>query len=219
MKKTESILSAVRTFPVPATQKIRLEKKFYELTNAFDYPAGVQFFSSYLLRHPHEFDEGVFCRLGLLVDHLAFAATKKEARKIEQVALRIYSYVLARKPDSQRATWGIGRVYLHRHSRKALPYAKRAFRLSKKEGVSTGMRAQCVGLVYENLGEYRNAALWLRRGLRENPDDWGMYLNLVTFHRYRKQFRSATRYAAKLETLIHRKEPKEFFSKPWGKKL
>lgn len=218
MKEIESILSNDRIRPIPEQQKTLLEKKFIKTTNEFDYPAGVRFFSSYLRRHPDEFDEKVFCRLGLLVDHLAFKASQKKARRAEQLALKIYSYVLARKPDSHKATWGIGRVYLHRNSRKALPYAKRAFYLSKKAGTSIGMRAQCVGLVYENLGEYRNAAHWLKRGIRENPKDWGMHLNLVGFFRLRKQFRAAQQQAILLKQLVE-KEPVRFLKTPWGKKI
>lgn len=218
MKGIESILSNARLRPMPKARKAWLEKKFYETTNAFDYLHGVRIFTSYFLRHPQEFDEKMFCRFGLLVDHLAFKAIPKKRKEFERLALKIYSYVLERVPRSYRAMWGIGRVCLHRHSPKALLYAKRAYRLAKQAGVHKGIWMQHIGIVYENLGMYENAIRWFKRGLRESPNDWGMHLNLVGYYRLRKQFRAARRQAVVLEKLI-KKEPPRFLETPWGKKI
>lgn len=196
----------------------KLESIFKRATDNFRYRWGVSAFEKFLARHPSFFHEKSLCRLGLLYDHLALRESRRR-RYYEEKALKIYRRVLRRVPNSYRATWGIGRVWWHRKNRKALPYARKAFLLARKENKATrGMYAQQVGLVYESFDDFKSAERWLLRGLREHPTDWGLYLNLVVFYRYTRKFEKAKRFAGQLEKLFKKTSP-QFRRTAWGKKI
>lgn len=195
-----------------------LEKIFETASNNSRYRWGISAFEKFFKRHQTFFHEKSLCRLGLLYDHFALKVPRSR-RRFEEKALRIYRHVLRRVPDSYRATWGIGRVWWHRKNQKALAYARKAYRLArKKNSASRGMYAQHVGMVYESLGNFQNAERWLLKGLRENPNDWGLYLNLVVFYRYVRKFEKAMRSAARLKRLFM-KTPPQFRNTAWGKKI
>lgn len=194
------------------------EKIFEKASNNFRYQWGAAVFEKFFKEHPKFFHEKLLCRLGLLLDHLALK-TPRHRRHYERKALQIYRRVLKLKSNSYRATWGIGRVWWHRRSRRALPYARKAFHLAKKENKATrGMYAQQVGLVYESLGDFKNAERWLFKGLRENPTDWGLHLNLVVFYRYVREFEKAKRFATRLQKLF-KKTSSQFRRTAWGRKI
>ncbi len=163
-------------------------------------------------------DEEILCKLGLLYDHWALRESPPERRELEGKALILYRKILRLDPDSSRAWWGMGRVWWHRRSRKALPYALKAYRLKKRSRESVGLYPQHIGLIYESLNDHRKAELWLQRGARENPGDYGSYLNLVVFYRARNKDEKAERYALRLKELFAR-EPRSFRMTPWGKRI
>ena len=195
-----------------------LEKIFYDATNNYKYRWGVNKFEIFLKKHPILIkNEDILCKLGLLYDHLAFK--EKNKRHIhEKKAFGLYKKALKYNPDYFRAVWGIGRIWWHRRSKKAIPYAIKAYRLAKKSKPDYGINAQCVGLVYEALDDYKNAEKWLLKGIEIEPKNWGCYLNLVGFYRLTKQFSKSKFYAKKLETLF-KKESKEFKKTLWGQKI
>lgn len=195
----------------------RLQEIFDEATTNYKYKWGIEEFNKVLKRYPDIEDEDVLCRLGLLYDHSP-AANKEEKKGYEEKAIELYEKVLSFKPESYRATWGIARVYWHRASEKAIPYAKKAYELAKENKENYGMYAQQVGLVYENLGKYEEAEKWLLKGLELEPESWDMYLNLVIFYRLTENFEKSKEIAKKLDEL-YRKEAPEFRNTAWGKKI
>ena len=197
----------------------RVQIIFDRAANNYKYHWGVLHLEKLLKANPGLINEDSLCKLGLLYDHLAMREKRSAARrKYEAKALSLYRQVLRANPNSHRATWGIGRVWWHRRSRKAIPYALRAYHLKKRSGEKVGLYAQNIGLVYEALGDYRNAEKWLLRGLRENRADYGSYLNLVVFYRViKKDFKKARKYAVKLKKLYNEKQ--EFKKTAWGRRI
>jgi len=197
---------------------VYLEKIFYDATNNYKYRWGVNKFKTFLKKHPDLIKkEDILCKLGLLYDHLAFK--EKNKRQVhEKKAFELYKKALKYNPNSFRAVWGIGRIWWHRRNKKAIPYAIKAYKLAKKSKTDYGINAQCVGLVYEAIGDYKNAEKWLLKGIKIEPKNWGCYLNLVGFYRLIKQFSKSKFYAKKLESLF-KKETKEFKKTLWGQKI
>ena len=195
-----------------------LEKIFHEATNNYRYRWGITKFEIFLKKHSVLTKKvDVLYKLGLLYDHLAIR--EKNKRRIhEKKAFELYKKVLKYKPDYYRAVWGIGRIWLHRGSKKSIPYALKAYKLAKKGGIPSAMMTQSVGLTYEAVGDYKNAEKWFLKGIEVEPKNWGCYLNLVGFYRLTKQFSKSKFYAKKLEKLF-RKESKEFKKTLWGQKI
>lgn len=188
--------------------------------NNYRYDYGIRKIEEAVATHPDLLNEDMLCKLGVLYDHSGMKESSRVLRRRhEEHAFSLYRRALKVNPNSYRATWGIGRVWLHRRSRKAIPYALKAYHLKKRSGEKVGLYAQNIGLVYEALEDYRNAEKWLLRGLYENRTDYGSYLNLVVFYRMiRKDFKKAKRYAIVLEKLYH--DEKEGFKRTaWGKKI
>lgn len=212
MRKTPST-----TRNITQQERNFIEKHFYAASNNFKYRRGIAVFENFLRKNPHVLNNELFlCRLGLLYDHLALRYKKDKKLFYEKIAINLYKKAIKINPDSYRATWGIGRIWWHRNSRRALKYAIEARKLAKKTGIKTSIYTQNVGLVYEFLKDYKNAEKWLLRGMKENPKDWSVYINLVTFYRLSKNFQEASEHANKLEKFIQ-KEPASFKKTKWWK--
>jgi len=181
------------------------------------YLSGIVLLKKIQAQYGNFYDEGFFCKLGLLYDHAALSAKKKIKEEYEEKALILYRTVLKKNPSSCGAAWGIGRVWWHRKSKRAIRYAMKAYRLAKRQGIK-GLYAQNIGLIYEVLGDYKKAELWLFRGVKENPAEWGNYLNLVTFYRLMKDFDKSVYYADILKKKIKR-EPPKFWRTKFGKMI
>lgn len=192
-----------------------IEKHFYAASNNLRYRWGIAALENLSRKNSCVSNNELFlCRLGLLYDHLALRCKKDKRLFYEKMAMNLYKKAKKINPDSYRATWGIGRIWWHRNNRRALQYAKEARRLAKKTRAKTSIYTQNVGLVYESLKDYKNAEKWLLRGMKENPKDWSVYINLVTFYRLSKNFQKAIKYAGKLEGLMQR-EPASFKKTKW----
>ena len=201
-------------------QETKIKSIFDRSTNHFRYRWGIWEIEKMLKTDRHlSSSENALCSLGLLYDHLPSRKTPlRQRRKYEDKALTLYRRALKVNPKSARATWGIGRVWWHRKNRKAIAYALRAYQLRKRSGERVGLYAQNVGLVYEFLGDYKNAERWLLRGLKENLHDFGSYLNLVVFYKLVGRLKDAKRYTLVLNKL-YKKEPLSFKKTPWGKRI
>jgi tetratricopeptide (TPR) repeat protein len=196
----------------------KLTADFYRLTNAFKYIQAINLFEREISRVPGlEGDENILCRLGMLYDHAALQDVKRK-KTYEHKALSLYKRALKINPSSVKATWGIGRIYWHNEDKKAIPYAKRAYLLAKRYEKRTGIYIQNVGLVYQTLGKFKEAELWLKKGANAEPKNWAMYLNLVVFFRYTKQFIKSKKYSLVLKKLFSQ-ESTLFKKTPWGKKI
>ena len=113
------------------------------------------------------------------------------------------------KSNSLSALWGIGRVWWHRKSKKAISYAKRVYFLAKKTGLPTGLKAQIIGLCYKAVNNHKRAEYWLLRGDREGPSDSGTVLNLCQFYFDIGNLNKSVVYAKKLKIML-KHENKEF---------
>lgn len=194
-----------------------LEKIFKTYTDTYDYAQGIKEYGKYFKRNPHAFNEKILCRLGLMYDHLALQKPRQR-KKFENKALQIYRRVARKDHHSYRAVWGIGRIWWHRGSARAIPYVLKAHTLAKKAG-QKGIYTQNVGLVYESLKKYSEAEKWLLKGLQECTDDWGVYLNIINFYRSIHNFTQAKKYALQGSKIFYKKENDQFRKTPWGKKV
>lgn len=182
---------------------------------------GIKRFESLLNKYP-EFrkNESVLHRLGLMYDHV-FLKDPAKQKPYEDKAISIYKAILKINPDSYKATWGIGRVWWHRKNKKALPYVLAAYDLIKKvkdPAAPKGLYTQNVGMIYEMLGDMRNAEQWYKKGIKVTPEDWGVYLNVIGFYNRQKNPAKAKPFLPKYAQLL-KKEPKEFFDTAWGKQV
>ena len=201
--------------------KASLDKIFYDAVNNQKYRVAIRIFERNQRLNPlSSRNEKFLTRLGLLYDHLALKEKSRSRRtRLEKKALRLYRRALRQNPNSPSATWGIGRVLWHRKSRKAILFAKRAYLLSKKYGKEVGLYAQNIGLVYKSLQDNRKAELWLLKGMRYSPKDWGVYVNLVNFYlNTKKDSQSAEKYAKALEKKFKKELPSLRKSK-WGQTI
>lgn len=182
---------------------------------------GIKRFETLLDKYP-EFkkNEAVLHRLGMMYDHVFFKDRAMQ-KPYEDNAIRIYKSILKINPDSYKATWGIGRVWWHRKNKKALPYVLSAYELIKKTKDSTapkGLFTQNVGMIYEMLGDTHKAEQWYKKGIKATPEDWGVYLNIISFYHRQKTIAKSKPFLPKYAQLL-KKEPKEFFTTAWGKQV
>jgi len=195
----------------------KLRKIFKDTTNALKWERGLLEYGKILTGHPeYKKNEDVLCNLGFLYDHAALWKDRKERRTYEDRALKLYKAALKVNPKSARATWGIGRVWWHREDKRAVSYAKKAHRLKRQKGDELGLSSQTIGLVYNSLGNDKKAEKWLLQGMKESPEDFSVYLNLVQFYRGQKNFGKAREYAKILEKL-YKKESSKFKKTGWGR--
>ena len=90
--------------------------------------------------------------------------------------------------------------------------------LRKKKGDESGLMAQTVGLVYESLGDTKNAERWFIKGIEDNPKSMDVYVNPISFHLRNGNKKKAALYAKKLEPLF-KKEPSSYRNSKFGKKI
>ncbi len=205
----------------PITKKDHkyLKGVFDSYTNTYKYADGVKKFEKYFSKHLTVFDEELMCKFGLLYDHYALQMKNQKARRdLERKALKIYHLVLKKYPHSHKALWGIGRVWWHRKNKRAIFYVQQAYKFAQKRG-KKGIYTQNVGLVYESLREYKKAEQWLKKGLREDEKNWGVYVNIVNFYRLTNQFKKSRRYAPIGMRLFQKDTTASFKKTPWGKKV
>ncbi len=182
---------------------------------------GIKRFDTLLDKYP-EFrkNEEMLHRLGLMYDHVFFKDRAKQ-KPYEDKAISIYKAILKINPNSYKATWGIGRVWWHRKNKKALPYVLAAYELiskTKDPAAPKGLYTQNVGMIYEMLGDVRKAEQWYKKGIKVTPEDWGVYLNIISFYHRKKTVIKAKPFLPKYEQLL-KKEPREFFDTAWGKQV
>ena len=147
------------------------------------YREGIKEVEKEIRRHPELADAPAFYKLGFLSDHAAlYCRGAKKKKEFEEKAIAFYKCSLKINPDYYNAIWGIGRVWWHRNSVRAIPYAVKAYELHKKETGSNSF-AQNVGSVYADVGDYRNAEKWFKKALRDGKKEniWA-YLALVKLY-------------------------------------
>ena len=194
------------------------EDVFQDSAHNKKYSLGIRKFENLFKKYPEaEEDDVVLSRLGLMHDHLAQKYPKKRI-KYENRALGLYNKALKFHPDSHNATWGIGRVWWHRKSKKALPYALKALRLAKKANAPIGIYTSNVGLVYKFIGDNKMAEKWFLKAIKVEPDNWGPYLNLITSYRQNGNIEKTKKYLLKFEKLV-KKEDSWFLNTVWGKQV
>lgn len=133
----------------------------------------------------------------------------------------LYRSALKINPNSPNAVCGIARVWWYRKSKRAVAYALKVYRLAKKNEKNTNaiaLYAQHVGLVYENLGNYRMAERWLLRGIKGGVRSFDPYLNLVVFYRLTNNFEEAKKYAP-YAWKFYKNQPEAFRQTLWGRKI
>lgn len=184
-----------------------LDKAFETMLFNYRYAQGIKFFESFF--HTHPFLKSVpknLTRLGLLYDHAAMIDSKKRTFLNNQ-ARHNYLTALELDPEFYSAWWGLGRIFWHQNDKRALPYAKKAYRLAKKEKNDTvGQFAQNIALIYKGFGNNVRAEHWFRRGIKESPQEWGMYYNLMCFYLDTKPNEiEARKLARKLKLILETK--------------
>lgn len=184
-----------------------LDKAFETMLFNYRYAQGIKFFERFF--HSHPFLKSVpknLTHLGLLYDHAAMIDSKKRTFFYNQ-ARHNYLRALELDPKFYSAWWGLGRIFWHQNDRRSLPYAKKAYRLANKEKDDTvGQFAQNIALIYKGLGNNVRAEHWFKRGLKESPQEWGMYYNLMRFYLDTKpNEKEAEKLARKLKLILETK--------------
>ncbi|MBI2482325.1 MAG: hypothetical protein HYV76_02075 [Candidatus Vogelbacteria bacterium] len=185
----------------------------------YNYKKAIQDIEKILKKHPILRDEQRLCDLGMLYDHQAMVEKNVLKRKeYEKTAFKLYREILTINPGSMYdsyALWGIGRIWLHRKNKKALKYAKEAAVLTKKMTGKAGGMLLNVGLVYDELGNYKQAERWYLKTIKEDPGQLGLYINLTTLY---FKYRRLDRLKKILPTLkkLYEKEPDQFKQTKWG---
>lgn len=198
--------------------KKNFEIVFYDAADNFKYFSGIKNFEKLFKKYPEaEKDDLILSRLGMMYDHLALKYPTKRI-KYENKALSLYKKALKFNPNSHKATWGIGRIWWHRKSKKALPYAIKAIRLAKKSRDPYGIYISNVGLVYKFIGNDKLAEKWFLKAIKIEPNNWGIYLNLIVLYEKNKQVDKIKKYLPKFKKLV-KKEDRSFFKTNWGKRI
>lgn len=192
---------------------------FQKTVNNFKYEDGVKQIESILKRNPNLYNnERVLYNLGFLYDHIAFHEKMVKKRKLyEKRALQLYKRGLKFNPQSTDLTWGIGRVWWHRNSKRALPHALKAYKLAKKYLSDGGGFAQNVANIYLMLGDFKRAEHWYLRALKEERHkSFGSYGNVIMFYKKTNQIKKAQLYAKKMQEL-YAHAPAKLKNSPSGK--
>lgn len=199
-------------------------KIFVDASNNFRYKNGIKLIEQILTKHPYlSKSVSVLCQLGLLYDHLAMQQKSKQLRKkYEQQAINVYKKGVRIDPKSPGAWWGLGRVWWHRKSKRSIPYAKKAYQLikaKKKRSNEIGLYAQTVGLCYEAIGDYKNAELWLKKGLENNKTDISLYINMLQFYvLHPSKLKNIPLLKKKVKKMLQNESP-SFRKSAWGLKI
>lgn len=195
-----------------------IDRIFSRAADSFSYWEGIKQIERLIKRNPKLLDsENVLLKMGMLYDHFAMQSQSMQKRKIfEKKALNFYQSALKINPKSHGAVWGVGRVWWHRKSKKAISYAKQAYLLAKQNGANAGAYAQNVGAAYRAIGNLKRSEFWLIKGAKESPKDWSVYLNLISFYKSNGDVNKISIYKKKLN-LLFGKEPPEKQETQWGK--
>lgn len=119
--------------------------------------------------------------LGLMYDHLVEYGKKLPPRKImhknESKALELYRRAIKIDPKFAPAWWGMARVWWHRHSKKALPYAKKAYKVS-----GSSRYLHMIALVYEGVGQNEKAEKYYLESRKKGENisiNYAIFLNKI----------------------------------------
>ena len=195
---------------------------FRSVTTKRIYRSGILQVQRLLKRAELKPNAKILYQLGFLSDHVAFFQEKNPViqRTYEQQALAYYRRALQIHPNDPFSLWGIGRVWWHRKDRRALSYAKKAYRLAKLAKIDFGPFAQHIGFIYEEIfKKYSLAERWYLRALREERKRtvWS-YANLIMFYKKVGKNPQAWRLAKKMNYFFQKTSP-EFQSSHSGKRL
>jgi len=191
-----------------SSSKNKARDIFKRAVDKGDYKKGIKEMNK-LIDDKEVEDEEILYNLAFLYDHYSFDLEQNERKKMEEKAINLYKKVLEINPDYYNAIWGIARIYGYRKSKKALPYAKKAYEKHKKESGNEDF-AQNVASIYNILGDYKKAEKWYKKPL-DKTDQPGMFANIVNFYRKTNQLEKIESYLKKGKELFKRK-PK-FFKK------
>lgn len=181
-----------------------LDKAFDAMLLNYEYSKGVRFFEKYFSLHPFlKLSPKNLTRLGLLYDHAAMDDSKRK-KSLNNQARHYYQAAIDLDPNFHSAWWGLGRIFWHQNDKRSLAYAKKAYRLAKKNHDDTlGHYSQNMALIYKGLGNIRRAEFWFRRGIKESPQEWGMTYNLMRFYMDTKpNEEEARKLARKLKSML-----------------
>lgn len=181
-----------------------LDKAFDAMLLNYEYSKGIKFFEKYFSQHPFlKYSPKNLTRLGLLYDHAAMDDLKQK-KSLNNQARHYYQAAIDLNPDFHPAWWGLGRIFWHQNDRRSLVYAKKAYRLAKKNHDDTlGHYSQNIALIYKGLRNVRRAEFWFRRGLKESPQEWGMTYNFMRFYMDTKpDEEEARKLAEKLKSML-----------------
>ena len=198
-------------------ESARLARIYEPMADNFAYADGITFLERFIKKNPNTYDEGVFYYLGLFYDHLAQKQLKRAA-ELERKARAMYRKILRHDPDSPRGWWGLARVWWHRGSRRALPYARKAYLSAQRKKDDVGGYARNIGSVYQHLGNYRNAERWFLKSLAIDSSGWGTYLNLMNLYTTMGDTAKASQCRKKIRELLRHETP-TFKKTRWGKIL
>jgi len=170
-------------------------------------------------KYPNEKSSIVFYQMGFLYDHLALNQKGKMQRLSEERALQSYKKSLEYDPNNYFSIWGIGRVWWHRKDKRAIGYAKQAYKMAKKISKEGGAFAQSVGVVYEVLDNDKRAEYWYLKSVKEEKRKAsGSYANIIEFYKKKGNIKEVRHYAKKMEKLYAR-ESEDFKKTSFGKHL
>lgn len=185
----------------------------------YKYKEGIEKIEKIIEIHPELKNESTLCDLGFLYDHLALKQKNKLLKnKYEEKAFNLYRGAIKKNNQSINAIWGIGRVWWHRKDKKAIKYAIKAANLMKKLNGSAGLMLQNIGLVYEDLGDLKLAERWYLRGLKEEPNKFSGYYNLLNLYRKQERFKKIQKLLPIFKKL-YQKETAKFKKTSWGKDI
>lgn len=195
--------------------KDKVNKIFKNAVNKGAYREGIDKIED-LIEDKEIKDEEILYNLGFLYDHYSFELKPEKRKEMEEKAMSLYKKTLEINPDYYNATWGIARIYGYRKSKKALPYAKEAYKKHKKK---TGNQdfAQNVAAIYNILGNYEEAEKWYKKPLDET-DQPGMFANIVNFYRKTDQLNKVKPFLEKGRRLFEKKSD-SFKKSLVGKKI
>lgn len=188
----------------------------------YTYKNAIEKIEKILKKHPILRDEQRLCDLATLYDHLATQEKNASKRKkYEETAFGLCRSVLKINPGSiydAYALWGIGRIWWHRKNIKAIKYAKAATKVMKKVTGKDGGMSVSVGVVYDDLGNIRQAEYWYLKAIKENPDQLGLYYNLTNFY-YKNNLIKKQKHYLPILKRMYGNESEEFKQTKWGRSI
>lgn len=197
-----------------------IEAVFDQAVNNFNYRSGIRQIEKILAQHPEWENDQTLSWLGLLYDHQALRSDGLSRRQLEEKAFRLYRRALRFNPQSPSALWGIGRIWWHRKSKKAIKYATQAARNAYKQNGSF-TKFFNLAVVYETLGNPKRAEYWYRKVIEKEPSYWAAYYSLINLY----VSGSFANKQKKIEKLIpafeknYKSASKEIRASKWGQMI